>query len=88
MLKANQIPYFARDRKQTVKDIKSLLKQHDKKWIKTIAWIMREAAFDDVWEFITPKEAWTNFNHIKPFLGRKQRFWKYILGMWHELGKI
>ncbi len=71
MLKANQIPYFAWDRKQTVDDIKSLLKQGGKNWIKTIAWIMREAAFDDVWEFISPKEIWLNFNKIKPFLGNK-----------------
>lgn len=88
MLKNNAIPYFAWDRKQTVEDIKMLLKQDGKDWIKTIAWIMREAAFDDVWEFITPKEVWSNFNQIEPFLGRKKRFWKYILGMWNELGKI
>ncbi len=64
-LKDNTIPYFAWDRKKTVKDIKTLLKQDDKNRTKTIAWIMREAAFDDVWEFITPKQVWSHFDKIK-----------------------
>ena len=53
-----------------------------------IAWIMREAAFKDVWQFLTPKEVWNMFSELKQFLGRKKGFWEFTMEKWHELGKI
>ena len=88
MLKETEIPYFAWDRKKTVADIKAAIGKEPDLQIKTIAWIMREAKFDDVWQFISPKELWQSFDEILPFLGRKKEFWQYMLRTWNELGKI
>jgi len=44
-----------------------------------LARIMREAAFPDVWQFLTPEEAWRQLDEVEPLLGRRRAFWKYIL---------
>jgi hypothetical protein len=85
----DQIPYFCWDRKLTVKDIRHNLKKYTgTQKMLFIAWIMREAAFRDVWLFLTPKEVWNTFSELKRFLGRKKDFWEFTLKKWHELGKI
>jgi len=69
--------------------IKKLLKSTSGfEWFRLSAWIMREATFADVWQFLTPEEVRDSFSQIKPFLGRKKSFWNYILSAWHGLGKI
>jgi hypothetical protein len=52
------------------------------------AWIMREAAFDDVWQFLKPREVSDHWNALEPLLGRKKDFWRYIIDVWYELGKL
>ncbi len=88
-LQENQIPYFCFDRKLTVKDIKQKLKTYKgiQKSLLT-AWILREATFKDVWEFLTPKDVWNDLSRLKRFLGRKKQFWEFTMEKWHELGKI
>jgi len=85
----DQIPYFCWDRKLTVKNIHQKLKELTGiKRILFSAWVMREAAFRDVWVFLTPREVWRDFSELKRFPGRKMAFWEYIMGKWHELGKV
>jgi len=57
-------------------------------WDRLAGWIMREAAFPDVWQFLKPEEVSANLGRLERFLGRKRDFWKYIIGEWHELGKL
>lgn len=85
----NEIPYFAWDRHLTVKAIRERLEAlSGVEWSRLAAWIMREAAFRDVWQFLSPHQAYARLNEIQPFLGRKRSFWQYILGTWHEMGKV
>jgi len=56
--------------------------------VRLAAWIMREAAFPDVWQFLTPEEAWQQLNEVEPLLGRRRAFWRYILNTWHEMGRV
>lgn len=88
MLEESKIPYFAWDRKKTVEDINADIGIDSYSRNRTIAWIMREAKFDDVWQFISPKDLWQSFDEILPYLGRKKLFWQYMLRTWNELGKI
>ncbi len=83
------IPNFCWDRKLTEKQIwqklqslKGLKKNH------FLAWIMREAEFKDVWKYVSPQQVWSQFSELKIFLGRRKKFWEFILGKWHELGRI
>jgi len=83
------IPYFCWDRNMTEQEIKNLLKSlQGPERDKLVAWILREAAFKDVWSYLTPKEVFNILPRIQHLLGRWKDFWNYITGTWHELGKI
>ena len=53
-----------------------------------VAWILREATFQEVWLFLTPREVAEYLPRINSQLGRWQGFWNYIIGAWRELGRI
>lgn len=83
------VPYFSWDRHLTAGEIRRQLRELDGAgWVRLAAWVMREAAFPDVWQFLTPREVDQNLHRLEPFLGRRRDFWKYIIGQWHELGKL
>jgi hypothetical protein len=85
----DEIPYFSWDRALTVAQIREMLRtQTGRAWSQSAAWIMREAAFADVWQFLRPSEVWQRFGELEPFLGRRRKFWQYILKAWHELGTV
>lgn len=87
--KDDEIPYFSYDRKMTVSDIRNaLVSENLMQRYQCYAWVMREASFADVWQFVKPKDVWFIFDELKLFLGRKRDFWSYTLRKWHELGKI
>ncbi|MGD2091932.1 MAG: hypothetical protein PVH61_37515 [Candidatus Aminicenantes bacterium] len=84
-----KIPYFCWDRELTEQQIKDQLKRKEgPERDNLIAWILREAAFKDVWRFLTPKEVANCLPRIQYSLGRWKDFWNYITKTWHELGKI
>jgi hypothetical protein len=83
------IPYFAWDRPLTVGQIRAQLQAGaSPEWARLAAWIMREAAVGDVWQFLTPREVYGRRTELLPLLGRRRGFWEYILRTWHELGKL
>ena len=83
------VPYFSWDRNLTEKEIKTRLKiSNGVEKDRLIAWILREAAFRDVWKYLTPREVYECLPRIQHSLGRWKDFWNYITGAWHELGKI
>ena len=85
----NSIPYFAWDRNWTTGQIKERLSTTDKKQrYACVSWILREAAFEDVWQFLTPRTVYELMPYISDNLGRKKIFWAYIIGKWRELGKL
>ena len=85
----NAIPYFAWDRTITAGEIRLCLKNGvPKEKQSLIAWLLREAAFNDVWQFVSPKTVAESLPSLTNQLGRKKHFWTYIIRTWHELGKI
>ena len=80
------IPSFCWDRNWTVGEIKKRLREDNS--FSVIAWILREAKFSEVWNFVTPQQILTNFDKLESQLGRKAAFWRYILNEWRELGKL
>ena len=88
-LREQDIPYFCWDRPWTVREIRERLQiarglERD----SLAAWIMREAAFRDVCQFLSPAEARELLPRVMPQLGRWKEFWQYILGIWREMGRI
>ncbi len=85
----DEISYFSYDRNLTTDAIRSLLKRPgSREWLDVAAWIMREAAFRDVWFFLSPAEVGRYLSLLEPHLGKQRAFWRYIIGAWRELGKI
>jgi len=86
---ADDIPYICWDRQWTVGEIRRRLQaQETGERFRVMAWLMRELKTSEVWSFLTPDAVYANFSEIKPWLGSSRSFWEYILGTWHELGKI
>ena len=87
--RSSDIPYFCWDRPWTAGEIRRRLASAEGiERDRLIAWIMREAAFRDVWQFVSPREVDDALPRILPQLGRWKEFWQHILGTWHELGRI
>jgi hypothetical protein len=85
----DDIPYFAWDRALTAGQIRAeLRREDDPAWPRIAAWIMREAAVKDVWQFLSPQTVNARFPDVEPHLGRRREFWRYLLRTWHELGKL
>ncbi|MEI6211110.1 MAG: hypothetical protein WCR06_05745 [bacterium] len=49
---------------------------------------MREAAIADVWSFLSPREVKEHLEELTPFLHKRKEFWNYLIGTWHELGRV
>lgn len=85
----HEIPYFSWDRAMTAGTMReSLSATSGFEWCRMAAWILREAAFRDVWQFLNPEEVRDNLPDLEPLLGRKKAFWTYMINIWHELGKL
>ena len=83
------LPNFCWDRNLNADQISTQLRNASGfEWVRIAAWIIREAAFSDIWKFLNPNEVSDHMNELAPFLGRRKDLMEYILGEWHELGKI
>jgi hypothetical protein len=88
-MNGNEIPYFCWDRPWSVAEIhRRLDSASPDEWIRLAAWIMREAKFQDVWEFLSPRAVFARFSDLKRHLNPTAEFWDYILRTWHELGRV
>jgi hypothetical protein len=86
---ARRVPDFCWDRRLTAGQIRDQLQQcTGPAWTKLAAWIMREAAFPEVWLFLTPQQVRDHLEELDPFLGRRREFWRFIIQEWHDLGKL
>ena len=85
----NTVPVFAWDRRLTAGEIREVLRTGtEAKRRELTAWILREAPFAQVWDFISPRAAYAQLPTLSRRLGRRRGFWQFIFGMWHELGKV
>jgi len=83
------VPYFAWDRTWTAGEIRRRLRETTgAERDRIVAWILREAAFQDVWSFLDPREVGELLPRLEHRLGRKKAFWQHIIRSWHELGKL
>jgi hypothetical protein len=52
------------------------------------ACVMREARFEDVWRYVTLDAVLSNWVHIVRHLGRRRRFWEFLIEGWREDGLL
>ena len=69
-------PWFLWDVSATDADLRARLRAEDPdaraQWQ---AWVMAEARFNEVWEYLSLEEILRNWPHIQRHLGRSQPFW-------------
>lgn len=83
------IPYFLWDEPMTVRELRARLEtasQPEK--IRLLAKILREARDTEVWRFTTLREVVRLWPEISHQLGRRRRFWEFLLGEWNRLGLL
>jgi hypothetical protein len=50
--------------------------------------LMREARPDEVWIYLTLEEILRDWEHLRRHLGRKRRFWEFLLDGWRADGLL
>ncbi len=80
---------FAWDRPETEATLRARLQSATgTEWLRTAAWLMREARVEEVWRYLTLQEVADRFPELSPLLGRRQPVWEHLLRAARELGRI
>ena len=80
---------FAWDRPESVASLRAKIEDSESPgWLRTVAWLMREARVDQVWEFLTLRQAADCFPQVSPMLGRRKAVWEHLFRAAHELGRL
>jgi hypothetical protein len=80
---------FAWDRPETADSLRHrLAQQTGQEWLRTAAWVMREARIEEVWDYLSLEEVAGRFPELRPHLGRRLPVWESLLNAAHELGRI
>jgi len=80
---------FAWDRTESAETLRAKLDDlTSPTWVRTAAWLMREAQIREVWQFLTLEQIDTQFKNLRPLLGKRQQLWDYLLHTARELGKL
>lgn len=80
---------FAWDRPESAESLRAkLAAPPSPEWLRTAAWVMREARIDQVWQFLSLSQIADLFPQLRPLLGRRQSLWDYLLRAAHELGRL
>lgn len=80
---------FAWDRLESADSLRQRLAiSRGADWLRTAAWLMREARVDQVWQFLTLHQVAEHFPQLSPLLGRRRPVWEHLLRCAHELGRI
>ena len=80
---------FAWDRPETAETLRAKLAVGPSpEWLRTAAWLMREARVEQVWQFLTLRQIADRFPQLSPMLGRRRPLWEYLLRTARELGRL
>lgn len=83
------IPYFLWDDPMPVSELRrrlAIAPPHER--AQLLGKILREARDPDVWHFTTPGEVAARFGTLARHLGRRRRFWEFLLNRWHMEGLL
>ncbi|KYF88137.1 hypothetical protein BE17_37800 [Sorangium cellulosum] len=83
------IPYFLWDDPIPVGEVRRRLNSASPpERDRLLGKILREAQDPDVWRFTTPEEVAARFSQLARHLGRRRRFWEFLLKLWHKEGLL
>jgi len=86
----NGRPYFFWDEDVSVAELRAALKpggdEHAR--LRLLGKLLREARDMDVWRFVTPPEVAAALPALGRRLGRRQRFWEFLIKGWRDDGLL
>lgn len=83
------VPYFLWDEPLTVAEFRRrLITASPAEQTRLLAKLLREARDTDVWKFTSPEEVWRKWPDLSPHLGRRRKFWEFLLDCWQKEGLI
>lgn len=79
------VPYFLWDDPMTLAQFRSRLGSAGRtERVRLLGKVLREARDTDVWRFTTPAEVSEIWPELERHLGRRQAFWRFLLGRWRD----
>jgi len=82
-------PDFLWDEPLSRDDLKKVLAGEDEKEsLYYAAKILREARFEEVWEYVSPAFLASHWEKLRARLGRKKGFWEFFYTTWRAHGLI
>ena len=82
-------PDFLWDEPTTRVELKEILSDgNDEARLYYAAKILREARFEEVWEYLSPTFLAANWDRLQSRLGRKKKFWEFLFSIWRADGLI
>lgn len=80
---------FAWDRPETEATLRAKLAGDvSPEWLRTAAWLMREARVEEVWRYLDLRMIADYFPQLRPMLGRRRPVWEHLVRAAHELGRL
>jgi hypothetical protein len=82
-------PYFLWDEDVSIAELRAILAgpdSHDRD--RLLGKMLREARDTDVWRFVTPAEVATALPRLGRRLGRRRRFWEFLITGWRDDGLL
>jgi hypothetical protein len=82
-------PYFFWDEDVSIDELREVLEKGDS-WNRDrlLGKLLREARDSDVWYFITPEMVAEALPRLGRRIGRRRRFWDFIINGWKEDGLL
>ena len=83
------VPYFLWDEPMTVREFRRRLETaSEPERVRLLGKVLREARDYEAWKFTTPEEVARQFPRLRRHLGRRRRFWEFLLTEWSRQGRI
>jgi hypothetical protein len=82
-------PDFLWDESLSREDLKKILAgENEEERLYYTAKILREARFEEVWDYLSPAVLASHWEKLRWRLGRRKRFWEFLYSTWHRHGLI
>jgi hypothetical protein len=82
-------PYFLWDEDVTIRELRERLHGADEpERLRLLGKLLREARDTDVWSFVSLAEVVDALPRLGRHLGRRRRFWEFLIDGWRRLGLL
>ena len=82
-------PYFFWDEDVSIEELRMALREGDAaSRERLLGKMLREARDIDVWHFVTPEEVAEALPRLGRRLGRRRRFWEFLIEGWRDDGLL